>query len=185
MTLDTIKAPMHAYPNKIHLAAAIVAIASAAASMTAHAADPQRQAEVAERGKEVMPFRLDATSHVFTKTPDGGIQRVIAKTATDTAQVTLVRQHLQDIRLQFLKGDFSGPSHIHGRQMPGLAELERAMPGQIAIGYSDVPGGGELVYQTSDDKLVTALHRWFDAQVSDHGPDAIEGHSEHMHHKTR
>jgi hypothetical protein len=28
---------------------------------------------------------------------------------------------------------------------------------------------------------LTALHIWFDAQVSDHGPDAMAGH-EHMQH---
>jgi hypothetical protein len=173
---------MRAQPYRARLAATLLAIASAVVSMTTHAADPQRQAEVAERGKDVMPFRLDATTHVFTKTPEGGVQRVIAKTATDTAQVALVRQHLQDIRLQFLKGNFSGPSHIHGMQMPGLAELERAKPGQMVIGYQDVEAGGELAYQTTDGKLVRALHQWFDAQVSDHGADAMEGHMDHMNH---
>lgn len=129
-----------------------------------------------------MPFRLDATTHVFTKTPQGGVQRVVAKDANDGPQVGLVRQHLHEIQAQFLKGDFSGPSHIHGMQMPGLAELDRAKPGQIAIAYRDVEAGGELAYQTTDGQLVTALHQWFDAQVSDHGADAMEGHMDHMNH---
>ena len=38
--------------------------------------DAQRQAEVAGRGKDVMPFSLAATTHVFTKTAEGGIQPV-------------------------------------------------------------------------------------------------------------
>ncbi|MCJ7798989.1 MAG: hypothetical protein MUP33_04400, partial [Polaromonas sp.] len=29
-------------------------------------ADAQRQAEVSQRGKDVMPFRLPATTHIFT-----------------------------------------------------------------------------------------------------------------------
>ena len=33
-----------------------------------------RQQAVAEAGAEVMPFNLDATTHVFTDTPTGGIQ---------------------------------------------------------------------------------------------------------------
>lgn len=142
-------------------------------------ADPQRQAEVSARGGDVMPFSLSATVHVFDKTPTGGTQRVLARNADDTAQVALVRQHLREIREQFLKGDFSGPSHIHGHDMPGLAELKTAQPGQLGIAYSDTAGGAELVYTTPEAKLVAALHQWFDAQLADHGPDARGGHAHH------
>lgn len=141
--------------------------------------DTQRQAEVAKRGKEVMPFTLAATAHIFTKGAEGGVQRVVARKSSDTAQVKLVRKHLQEIREQFLKGDFSGPGHIHGQDMPGLAELKDAKPGQIDIAYKDVKGGAELTYKTSVATLVAALHKWFDAQLSDHGKDAMEGHAHH------
>ncbi|MEO7952504.1 MAG: aspartate carbamoyltransferase [Polaromonas sp.] len=142
-------------------------------------ADAQRQAEVAGRGKDVMPFSVAATTHVFTKTAEGGVQQVVAKKSTNAAQVRLVRKHLQEIRDQFLKGDFSGPSHIHGQEMPGLADLKLAKPGQIGIVYKEVKGGAELAYNTSDASLVAALHKWFDAQLSDHGKDALEGHAGH------
>lgn len=151
-----------------------------AAHMAEMAGKAQREAAVAERGKDVMPFSLAATTHVFTKNAMGGVQRVVAKKAADGAQVTLVRQHLQQIHAQFLKGDFSGPSHIHGNDMPGLAELKAAGPGQIAITYQPVPGGAELRYATSDKRLVKALHQWFDAQLSDHGTDAMAGHDRHQ-----
>jgi hypothetical protein len=149
--------------------------------LAAPAADAQRQAEVARLGADVMPFSLKATTHVFTKTADGGTQRVIAKSAADAQQVKLVRDHLRDIRIQFLKGDFSGPSHIHGTEMPGLADLKAAKPGQVAIDYKDVDAGAELTYRTADAKLVAALHEWFDAQLSDHGADAMAGHMHHDH----
>jgi len=139
----------------------------------------QRQAAVAERGKDVMPFSLAATTHVFRKTAEGGVQQVVAKKATDAAQVHLARGHLLEIREQFLKGDFSGPSHIHGQDMPGLAELREAKAGQIAIDYQDIKGGGQLTYRTADASLVAALHQWFDAQLADHGKDAMEGHANH------
>jgi hypothetical protein len=145
----------------------------------ARQAQAQREAAVAERGKDVMPFSLAATTHVFTKDARGGVQRVVARNAADSAQVVLVRQHLQTIRGQFLKGDFSGPSHIHGQDMPGLAQLEAARPGQVAIGYQEVPGGAELRYAGSDPGLVAALHQWFDAQLADHGKDAMAGHAHH------
>jgi len=99
---------------------------------------------------------------------------------TDTQQVQLIREHLQVIQGQFLKGDFSGPMHIHGAQMPGLQELQAATAGQIALDYKEVKGGAELSYKTSNPQLVVALHKWFDAQVSDHGKDAKEGYS-HKH----
>lgn len=85
-----------------------------ALSLPAAAADEQRQAEVARLGADVMPFNLKATTHIFTKSSDGGTQRVVAKNAADTTQVRRVRAHLHDIRARFLKSDFSGPSHVHG-----------------------------------------------------------------------
>jgi hypothetical protein len=142
-------------------------------------ADSQHQAGVAERGKDVMPFSLPATTHFFTKTAKGGVQQVVAKEADDAGQVKLVREHLQSIRTQFLNGDFSGPSHIHGQDMPGLAELRAAKPGQIEIAYQEVSAGAELAYKTSNATLVGALHKWFDAQLSDHGRDAAAGHANH------
>ncbi len=143
------------------------------------AADAQRQAEVAERGKDVMPFSLQATTHIFTRTREGGVQRVVAKNAADVGQVRFVRKHLQEIKDQFLKGDFSGPSHIHGKDMPGLPALAAAKPGQVVIVYREIEAGAELEYKTADPSLVAALHRWFDAQLSDHGSDAKEGHRHH------
>lgn len=148
-------------------------------SFAVHAVDSSRQAEVAQRGSEVMPFNLKDTTHFFTKTSSGGTQRVVAKDVSNTEQIQRVRQHLQEIQVQFNKGDFSGPEHIHGMEMPGLAELKGAKPGQIVIGYKEVKGGAELVFRTSDSKLIQALHQWFDAQLADHGADAMEGHVHH------
>lgn len=160
----------------------VLAFAAAAAlSVPAAATDAQRQADVARRGPDVMPFSLKATQHVFTKTAEGGVQTVVARNAADAEQVRLVHGHLRDIRAQFLNGDFSGPTHIHGVQMPGLADLKAAKPGRIAIDYQDVAGGAALSYRSGDPTLVAALHRWFDAQVSDHGPDAMAGHPHHGH----
>ncbi len=142
-------------------------------------AETERQAEVSELGKDVMPFSLNGTTHIFTKNAQGGTQRVVVKNSSDIAQVILIRQHLQGIREQFLKGDYSAPSHIHGQDMPGLAELRGAKTGKIAIAYRDIKGGAQLSYQTSDATFVAALHKWFDAQLSDHGKDAVAGHAHH------
>ena len=160
--------------KKFRLSAALLVLM--VAPIAVHASDTQRQADVARRGADVMPFSLKATTHVFTATSDGGTQRVVAKSLTDTKQVDLVRGHLRELQAQFLNGDFSGPSHIHGSDMPGLAELKSSKIGQVAIDYKDVEGGAELTYRTADPKLVEALHAWFDAQLHDHGSDAMAGH---------
>lgn len=167
------------------LAGAVQAQGMDHAAHMAEMAKAQRQADVASRGRDVMPFSLRATRHVFTRTPQGGVQQVVARKTADNAQVKLVRQHLREIREQFLEGDFSGPAHIHGQHMPGLAELQSARPGQLAIAYKDIKGGAQLTYSTSEPGLAAALHTWFDAQLSDHGQDAKAGHGQHQHQSPR
>ena len=144
------------------------------------AANESRQAEVTQRGAQVMPFALKSTVHLFTKTPDGGVQRVVVRDAADAEQIKLIRQHLREMQARFEQGDFSGPSYIHGDEMPGLAALKAAKPGAISYLYRDVDAGAEIAYQAKDATLIDALHAWFDAQISDHGPDAMQG-QEHDH----
>lgn len=133
-----------------------------------------RQAEVAERGAQVMPFDLDATTHTFTKTEDGGVQTVVADDPTDASQIELIRQHLREERDNFARGDFNDPAAIHGHDMDGVADL-RAGYHDIAVDYLDRPDGAQLAYRTDRADLVEALHAWFDRQVTDHGPDAEAG----------
>jgi hypothetical protein len=145
----------------------------------ARQASPERRRDVARRGADVMPFDLEATTHVFMKTARGGIQKVLVKNPSDMGQVRLVREHLREIQLQLEHGDFSGPAHIHGQEMPGLAELQAAPQGAISLAYQQVQAGAQLTYSTRDRKLVAALHSWFDAQLSDHGKDAMAAHQHH------
>ncbi len=140
-------------------------------SATPAAPTPSRQAEVAERGASVMPFDLERTTHKFTKTDTGGVQTVNADDPQDTAQITLIRQHLTAEVDRFRRGDFTDPARIHGNQMPGLEAL-RAHGGRITIEYETTPDGARVTYTTSDADLRNALHHWFDAQVSDHGRHA-------------
>jgi hypothetical protein len=150
------------------------------ASVAAHA--QQRQAEVAARGAEVMPFDLQASGHVFTKSRNGGLQQVLVKNPKDAVQLRLVRSHLRDIARRFEQGDFSAPAQIHGENMPGLAQLRQARPGEISIHYRELFNGAQVRYATSNPALVPVLHQWFDAQLADHGADAMEGHEHHGGH---
>lgn len=140
--------------------------------------DASRQEEVAARGADVMPFDLELTTHVFEERPDGGVQRVVADDAGDSTQIALIREHLREEAERFAAGDFADPAQIHGDEMPGLAEL-RAHDGRLVVEYSDIPEGGQIRYQSDDPALVDAVHRWFEAQRSDHGSHAVGGG--HLH----
>ncbi len=139
-------------------------------------ADSSRQEAIRERSADVMPFDMNATTHIFTKTPEGGTQRVVVKSPGDTKQTALIRRHLKSIADRFARGDFDAPTDVHGAQMPGLAALKAAVPGELHVRYRDLKSGAEIQYSAHGPKLVSALHEWFDAQVADHGTDAMAGH---------
>lgn len=130
----------------------------------------QRQAEVAEAGRAVMPFDLDATTHVFEKLPDGGLQTVVADT-DDAEQVALIRAHLTDEAARFAQGDFHDPAMIHGDDMAGMHALMMGHD-RVTIAYHEVERGAEIRYTSEDPALVDAIHQWFDAQLRDHGEHA-------------
>ncbi|MEO1397081.1 MAG: aspartate carbamoyltransferase [Cyanobacteria bacterium J06634_5] len=130
-----------------------------------------RQAHVAARGAQVMPFNLEETTHIFQPFPEGGLQTVVADNPTDTQQISLIQTHLQSEANKFSSGDFSDPAAIHGDTMPGLSTLSKGYQ-NIQIQYSSLPNGGEIRYRTQDSALISALHDWFAAQRSDHGHHA-------------
>jgi hypothetical protein len=132
---------------------------------------PSRQAVVAQRGADVMPFDLDATTHHFETTPDGGLQSVVAVDPGDGEQVARIRTHLRHEAELFRSGDFADPAHIHGDTMPGLDVLT-ARADAVDIAYRDLASGAELSYRSDDAQVVAALHDWFAAQVADHGDHA-------------
>ncbi|MEP6606673.1 MAG: aspartate carbamoyltransferase, partial [Nitrosospira sp.] len=119
--------------------------------------DEKRLNEVAQRGTHVMPFDLEKTMHVFSKTAEGGLQQVVVKDKSDTKQIRLIRAHLSEISRDFKRGDFSKPERIHGESMPGLAELKSAKPGQIKIEYAELPDGAQISYSTQSLKLINAV----------------------------
>jgi hypothetical protein len=140
-------------------------------------ASESRLDEVQRRGSQVMPFSLEQTTHIFTKTDKGGIQQVIVKENADAEQIGLIQAHLSKISRHFAEGDFSDPAKIHGDDMPGLGMLKQAKPGQIKIEYKDLRNGAQISYSTEDPGLIEAIHHWFDAQLTDHARHAITGHS--------
>lgn len=146
---------------------------SRSASGPAHDHAATRHAEVAARGAHVMPFDLDRSTHLFERRPDGGIQTVVSMDGASD-QVDLIRMHLRHEAESFGRGDFASPAAVHGAEMPGLRELGGSA-GRLSVVYEEAPGGARIRYMSRDPVVVTALHRWFAAQLSDHGAHAVEG----------
>lgn len=138
--------------------------------------------EVAQLGKQVMPFDLNQTLHVFSKVEDGGVQQVIAKNPENALQIKLIREHLSKIASDFKQTNFSDPEKIHGKDMPGLEALRSAESSEITITYREIPEGAEITYITGNPDLITAIHQWFDAQLRDHDRHATMHRSHHQMH---
>jgi len=130
-----------------------------------------RQEHVHQMAHSVMPFDISKTVHIFKMTEFGGVQRVIAKDPGETGQIALIQQHLRHEAKRFQQGNYSDPEKLHGAEMPGLKELE-AGASRIRVSYAEIPAGGEIRFETTDLHMLTALHRWFGAQLSEHGADA-------------
>jgi hypothetical protein len=137
---------------------------------------PSRQSEVAEKGRSVMPFDLDRTTHRFTPRSDGLLQEVVADDPKDTTQIALIREHLTTEAERFRRGDFADPANIHGSEMPGLVALSAGAT-KITITYAELADGASLTFHTVDTTLVDALRVWSEAQVADHGKHAEHGPS--------
>ena len=128
--------------------------------------------DFAEREREVMPFSLEQTLHIFEDTAMGGVERVIAQ-PDDTENIRLIREHLKEEAERFTQGDFSDPAYLHGEAMSGLSELKEAgEAGKLEVAYEPLPEGAQLTFESDDPAVVIALHLWFQAQVADHGEHA-------------
>ena len=130
------------------------------------------QEHVHSMSHSVMPFDMAKTIHVFKMTETGGVQRVVLKDRSNTDQVVLIREHLRHEAERFQRGDYSDPGKLHGPSMPGLKELQEVGAQSVTVSYADLPDGGAITFKTTDAHLLTAIHRWFGAQLSEHGADA-------------
>jgi len=175
---ETVKNPMHTL-QQLNQAMGQCNACHLAYQIRVSSASDARLDEVVARGVHVMPFDLEKTVHVFTKVETGGVQQVIVKDKSDSAQIQLIRQHLAKIAGEFNQGDFSNPVKIHGENMPGLHALRSAEKGALSIIYKELPDGAQIDYRSEKPALVAAIHQFFDAQLSDHARHAVSGHAQH------
>lgn len=153
-------------PRLLTLAAAIFLILGCTAALA-----ETKQEEVHHMGHGVMPFDLAKTTHIFQMTDSGGVERVIVKDEKEKDQVMLIQHHLQLEAEAFQRGDYSYSASLYGADMPGLRELQ-ARAAHIKVLYSALPIGAAITFETKELHLLTAIHRWFGAQLSEHGADA-------------
>ncbi len=156
---------------RLALRASATIVAFAATVCVAPAFSQTKQEHVHETGQAVMPFDLNRTTHAFRMTDSGGVQSVVVKDALDKGQIGLIRQHLRHEAEAFQRGDYADPTSLHGATMPGVSELA-SHHRKITVSYSEIPLGAAITFATKDRHLVTAVHRWFGAQLSEHGADA-------------
>ena len=156
---------LHQLMHSATLAAVVALIGSA------NALSQTTQEHVHAMAAGVMPFDVSKTVHIFRMTETGGVESVVARDPAAADQITLIRQHLQHEATSFQRGDYSDPAMLHGVAMPGLSELQSGAS-HIKVSYAPLPSGAEVRFETTDWHLVTALHRWFGAQLSEHGADA-------------
>jgi hypothetical protein len=158
--------PKHVCLNRVSALAifALLVITGGAAAQT-------QQQHVHDMSHGVMPFDVAKTVHIFKMTESGGLERVVVKDKSDGDQVLLIQQHLRKEAGRFQHGDYSDPAMLHGANMPGLKELQLGAKG-VKVSYSELADGAEIAFTTPDPHLLTAIHRWFGAQLSEHGSDA-------------
>jgi hypothetical protein len=129
------------------------------------------QEQIHNMSHHVMPFDISKTIHLFRMSESGGVLKVLARDPNETDQILLIRQHLSHEAEMFGRGNYSDPTELHGADMPGIAEL-RANPSKVTVSFSELPEGAQITFETEDLKMLTAIHRWFGAQLSEHGADA-------------
>jgi hypothetical protein len=130
-----------------------------------------KQEHVHRMSHSVMPFEMSKTIHIFKMTEAGGVMRVLSRDPHDAKQVILIRRHLEQETQRFAHGDYADPARLHGADMPGLAELQ-ANPSAVEVSYRALSDGAQISFETNDLRMLTAIHRWFGAQLSEHGADA-------------
>jgi hypothetical protein len=157
--------------HHLRMRVALVAAGVCISSWASLASAQTQQEHVHNSAHTVMPFDMSKTLHIFRMTEQGGVQRVVIRDPSDRAQVPLIQQHLKHEAEQFRNGDYSDPGALHGKDMPGLQDLQTAKS-QVVVSYAARPDGAEITFATEDRRLLTAIHRWFGAQLSEHGADA-------------
>lgn len=120
-----------------------------------------------QRGDKVMGFERSRTTHHFVLAKDGGAIEVEATEPGDTESVRQIRTHLTQVAAAFAKGDFAMPGEIHGRTLPGVAEMTR-LKDAISYRYEETELGARVRITAADPAALDAVQAFLRAQIEDH-----------------
>ena len=120
------------------------------------------------RGKQVMGFDQQKTTHHFRLYEDGGAIEVGVKDKADSENLTAIRGHLPHISKLFADGEFEAPMHVHNAgDIPGVADLAR-LKAKLTYTFVETPTGGRVDIVTTDKEALDALHKFLRFQITDH-----------------
>ena len=130
-----------------------------------------RQHMIHMESPTVMPFNMDKVTHYFIKNDQGGVLMIKTKDMNDTTQAKLIQKHLKKEYKLFSQADFRDPKSLHGKNMPGLKILSESK-GKFIVEYKELAYGAQLTFSSKESEVIDAIHKWFEAQLKDHGTDA-------------
>ena len=123
-------------------------------------------ASLQQRGEMAMGVDQYTSSHKFEVTSGGG-RISLQRDTDDSVGISQIRAHMRLIQHAFQAGDFSTPSFVHERDMPGT-DVMTAKRAAITYGYEDLPRGGAVVITTGDPEARAAIAKFLEAQRTDH-----------------
>ena len=119
-----------------------------------------------ERGKLAMGVDQYTSTHHFDALANGG-RIELQRDVSDSVGVARIREHMREIARAFQAGDFSTPTMVHLREVPG-ARIMAAKRAVISYDPRDLPRGAELRITTSDDEARRAIHEFMAFQRGEH-----------------
>jgi hypothetical protein len=123
-------------------------------------------AELQARGTVEMGVDQSTAIHRFDDLPDGG--RIELQTSRpDSSAVSAIRGHLEGIARAFGTGDFSKPSLVHARDVPGAATMSR-LHRVISYRFEPLPRGGAVRIRAKDPEALQAIHQFLAFQRREH-----------------
>ena len=149
------------------LALATVVAVQAALALAQQGAGGQAH-HLDARGKSVMGFDQQKTTHHFLLFEDGGAIDVAVKDPKDDENLKAIRSHLPHISHLFADGQFDAPMLAHDRKdVPGTAELAR-LRDRVKYTYVETKTGGRVDIVTTDKAALAAVHAFLAYQIQDH-----------------
>src|SRR5438094_9446233 len=111
-----------------------------------------------ERGKLAMGVDQYTSTHHFDALANGG-RIELQRDVNDSESVARIRQHMREIARAFQSGDFSTPTMVHLRDVPG-ARVMAAKRAVISYEQRDLPRAAELRITTDDAEAQRAIHEF-------------------------